>query len=114
MCICVCVCVCLCLICLHLSRSPFVSLSISLSLTHTDVKSEFFLASDASAIVEHTKRVIFLEDDDVALIRNGQLTIHRMKHAKDPSRPVHVRCVCVCVCVCIRTPECNAGIKICN
>eukprot|EP00048_Salpingoeca_helianthica_P021670 m.13678 g.13678 ORF g.13678 m.13678 type:complete len:681 (+) comp6239_c0_seq1:71-2113(+) len=54
----------------------------------SDVKSEFFLASDASAIVEHTKRVIFLEDDDVALIRNGQLTIHRMKHATDPSRPI--------------------------
>lgn len=53
-----------------------------------DVKSEFFLASDASAIVEHTKRVIFLEDDDVALIKSGQLTIHRLKHSTALTRPV--------------------------
>jgi glucosamine 6-phosphate synthetase-like amidotransferase/phosphosugar isomerase protein len=29
---------------------------------------EFFLASDASAIIEHTKRILFLQDDDVACI----------------------------------------------
>lgn len=32
---------------------------------------EFFLASDASAIIEHTKRVLFLEDDDIAHIAEG-------------------------------------------
>ena len=32
---------------------------------------EYFFASDASAIIEHTNRVIYLEDDDVAAIRNG-------------------------------------------
>lgn len=32
---------------------------------------EFFLASDASAIVEHTKQVLYLEDDDIAHIANG-------------------------------------------
>ena len=32
---------------------------------------EFFVASDASAIVEHTKRVLYLEDDDVAHIAEG-------------------------------------------
>ena len=31
---------------------------------------EYFFASDASAIIEHTNRVIFLEDDDVAAVRN--------------------------------------------
>ena len=30
---------------------------------------EFFLASDASAVVEHTRRVVFLEDDDVAVMK---------------------------------------------
>jgi hypothetical protein len=30
-----------------------------------------------SAIVEHTKRVIYLEDDDVAAVADGNLTIHR-------------------------------------
>jgi glucosamine--fructose-6-phosphate aminotransferase (isomerizing) len=32
---------------------------------------EFILASDASAIIEHTKRVLYLEDDDVAHISEG-------------------------------------------
>ena len=40
---------------------------------------EFFIASDASAIVEHTKRVLYLEDDDIAHIANGQLHIHRLR-----------------------------------
>lgn len=40
---------------------------------------EYFLASDASAIIEHTKRVIYLEDNDVAHICLGEMTIHRIK-----------------------------------
>lgn len=31
-----------------------------------------------SAIIEHTNRVLYLEDDDVAAIKGGTLTIHRM------------------------------------
>jgi glutamine---fructose-6-phosphate transaminase (isomerizing) len=40
---------------------------------------EFFLSSDASALVEHTKKVLYLEDDDIAHIHEGQLNIHRLK-----------------------------------
>ncbi|KAM9312713.1 glutamine--fructose-6-phosphate aminotransferase [isomerizing] 1 [Gastrophryne carolinensis] len=40
---------------------------------------EYFFASDASAIIEHTNRVIFLEDDDVAAVVDGRLSIHRIK-----------------------------------
>lgn len=32
-----------------------------------------------SAVIEHTNRVIFLEDDDVAAVREGRLSIHRIK-----------------------------------
>jgi glutamine---fructose-6-phosphate transaminase (isomerizing) len=39
---------------------------------------EFFLSSDASALVEHTKKVLYLEDDDIAHIHEGQLNIHRL------------------------------------
>ncbi|KAI9301749.1 hypothetical protein BJ944DRAFT_271004 [Cunninghamella echinulata] len=46
---------------------------------------EFFLASDASAIVEHTKKVIYLEDNDIAHIANGELRIHRLKGDNDHS-----------------------------
>ena len=44
---------------------------------------EYFFASDASAIIEHTNRVIFLEDDDVAAVANGVLSIHRVKRGVD-------------------------------
>lgn len=45
-------------------------------------KLEIFLSSDASALVEHTNKVIFLEDYDVAHIFAGNLVIHR-PHSKD-------------------------------
>ncbi|KZT62450.1 glutamine:fructose-6-phosphate amidotransferase [Calocera cornea HHB12733] len=40
---------------------------------------EFFIASDASAVIEHTKRVLYLEDDDIAHIAEGELHIHRLR-----------------------------------
>ncbi|CAG0880898.1 unnamed protein product [Cyprideis torosa] len=46
---------------------------------------EYFFASDASAIIEHTNRVIFLEDDDVAYVQEGTLSIHRARRAIDDS-----------------------------
>ena len=41
---------------------------------------EFFLSSDPSAIIEHTKKVLYLEDDDIAHIHEGSLNIHRIKN----------------------------------
>ncbi|XP_067930352.1 glutamine--fructose-6-phosphate aminotransferase [isomerizing] 2-like isoform X2 [Watersipora subatra] len=38
---------------------------------------EYFFSSDASAVIEHTKQVIYLEDEDVAAVCNGKLNIHR-------------------------------------
>ena len=40
---------------------------------------EYYLASDPSAIIEHTKRVLYLEDDDIAHISDGELHIHRLR-----------------------------------
>ena len=40
---------------------------------------EYFVASDASAVIEHTKRVLYLEDDDIAHIAHGELHIHRLR-----------------------------------
>uniref|UniRef100_A0AC35TQ90 Glutamine--fructose-6-phosphate transaminase (isomerizing) n=1 Tax=Rhabditophanes sp. KR3021 TaxID=114890 RepID=A0AC35TQ90_9BILA len=54
---------------------------------------EYFVASDASAIIEHTKQVIYLEDDDVALIENGSLTIHRIKRSGNDADAVETRAV---------------------
>ena len=46
---------------------------------------EFFLSSDPSATVEHTKKVMYLEDDDIAHIHEGSLNIHRLKKADGSS-----------------------------
>jgi len=35
-------------------------------------KDEFFLASDATPIVEHTKNVVYLEDDEIAIVNRGE------------------------------------------
>ncbi|KAF7536496.1 hypothetical protein G7054_g4487 [Neopestalotiopsis clavispora] len=46
---------------------------------------EFFLSSDPAAIIEHTKKVMYLEDDDIAHIHEGSLNIHRLKKADGSS-----------------------------
>jgi glutamine---fructose-6-phosphate transaminase (isomerizing) len=38
-------------------------------------KDEFFLASDATPIVEYTNEVVYLNDQEIAIIDNGKLTI---------------------------------------
>lgn len=48
---------------------------------------EYFFASDASAVIEHTNQVIFLEDDDVAVVKDGNLSIHRIKNHNDINQP---------------------------
>ncbi|KAL5291472.1 GFPT1 family protein [Megaselia abdita] len=48
-----------------------------------DKEVEYFFASDASAVIEHTNRVIYLEDDDVAAVKEGTLSIHRLKKCLD-------------------------------
>lgn len=51
---------------------------------------EFFVSSDASSVIEHTKKVLFLEDDDIAHINLGELHIHRARKSEGMSttRPV--------------------------
>ncbi|HYH35915.1 MAG TPA: class II glutamine amidotransferase, partial [Candidatus Saccharimonadales bacterium] len=41
-------------------------------------KDEHILASDPSAIMEHTKKVIYLEDYDVAVIRSDKVSVHNL------------------------------------
>lgn len=44
-------------------------------------KDEFFLASDATPIVEYTKNVVYLEDEEIAFVpRNGELKIKTIKN----------------------------------
>jgi glucosamine--fructose-6-phosphate aminotransferase (isomerizing) len=49
-------------------------------------KKEFFLASDATPIVEYTSDVVYLNDDEVCVIKDGQFTIKDIhtEHETDP------------------------------
>ncbi|MFT7270348.1 MAG: glucosamine--fructose-6-phosphate aminotransferase (isomerizing), partial [Roseivirga sp.] len=38
-------------------------------------KNEFFVASDATPIIEYTNEVVYLEDQEIAIIKDGELTI---------------------------------------
>ena len=60
---------------------------------HRAEQVEFFLASDASAVVEHTKKVIFLEDDDCVHLSDGAYAVYRFSRgggvAPNAPAPVH-------------------------
>ncbi len=49
-------------------------------------KNERLLASDPTALMEHTKKVIFLNDYDVAVISNKKVAIHNLKKG-EPAKP---------------------------
>lgn len=40
---------------------------------------EFFFSSDPASVIKHTRKVLFLEDDDIAHVYDGELHIHRAK-----------------------------------
>ena len=50
---------------------------------------EFFIASDASPIVEYTKSVVYLNDEQVAIIRRGQEV--KLRTIKDKEIPLYVQ-----------------------
>ncbi len=41
---------------------------------------EYLIASDATPIVEHTNSVIYLHDDDIAVIKKGELTLKTIRN----------------------------------
>lgn len=45
-------------------------------------KDEYFIASDATPIIEHTNSVIYLNDDDVAVIKRGELSLKTIRNDK--------------------------------
>ena len=55
--------------------------------TANSSKVEFYFASDASAMVEHTKRVLVLEDDDVCHCHDGTYKIYKVEKQKHSQHP---------------------------
>jgi glucosamine--fructose-6-phosphate aminotransferase (isomerizing) len=49
---------------------------------------EYFLASDATPIVEYTKSVIYLHDDDMAVIGRNGMSLRNLKSTKIHKKPI--------------------------
>jgi len=43
---------------------------------------EFFVASDATPIVEYTNKIIFLEDHEIGIVKEGKLTVKTIQNKK--------------------------------
>ena len=43
-----------------------------------------------SAVIEHTNKVLYMEDDDIAVVTDGKLSIHRVNRrvGEDPVRAI--------------------------
>lgn len=76
-----------------ISRSDSLDSINSSSSMHYNISEgtaiEYFFASDASAVIEHTNRVIYLEDNDVAAVVDGSLSIHRLKKEEKTDGVMH-------------------------
>ena len=48
---------------------------------------EFFIASDASTVIEHTKCMLYLKDDDIAHIADSELHIHHLRRNDSKTSP---------------------------
>ncbi|EJW02209.1 glutamine-fructose-6-phosphate transaminase (isomerizing) [Edhazardia aedis USNM 41457] len=65
------------------SEQRLIDLNASIKSSNTSEEAvsgqdcEFFIASDPAAIVEHTRKVIFMEDDDMIHGKDGFLKVHR-------------------------------------
>uniref|UniRef100_A0A671WP15 glutamine--fructose-6-phosphate transaminase (isomerizing) n=1 Tax=Sparus aurata TaxID=8175 RepID=A0A671WP15_SPAAU len=72
-------------LCSTLSISAIIRLHRTLNFSV-----EYYFASDASAIIEHTNKVLYMEDDDIAVVKGGKLSIHRLNRraGEDPVRAI--------------------------
>ncbi|XP_027160482.1 glutamine--fructose-6-phosphate aminotransferase [isomerizing] 2 [Coffea eugenioides] len=66
-------------------------------LSNNQQPRELFFASDANALVEHTKKVLVIEDGDVIHLKDGGVSIFKFDHAKGRcggtlARPASVEC----------------------
>ena len=69
------------------SRDTLYAARLSSPLVIGVGEGEHFLASDPSAIMEHTKKVIYLEDYDVAVITGSNVKVHNLKDEKPTVEP---------------------------
>ena len=50
-------------------------------------KDEYFMASDATPIIEYTNEVVYLNDQEIAVVKDGKLTVKTTTNL--PLNPLH-------------------------
>ncbi|XP_010244880.1 PREDICTED: glutamine--fructose-6-phosphate aminotransferase [isomerizing] 2 isoform X2 [Nelumbo nucifera] len=60
-------------------------------LTNSGQPKELFFSSDAQALVEHTKKVLVIEDGEVVHLKDGDVTILKFDNDKGKSKGGHTR-----------------------
>jgi len=60
-------------------NSSKVERILSLSNVNDDSPVEYYYSSDAAAIIEHTKKIVYVEDNDIVDVHNGVINILRSK-----------------------------------
>uniref|UniRef100_A0A673AK79 glutamine--fructose-6-phosphate transaminase (isomerizing) n=1 Tax=Sphaeramia orbicularis TaxID=375764 RepID=A0A673AK79_9TELE len=72
-------------------KHPFINFTILLvdNIVCLSVLVSVFVRTN-SAIIEHTNKVLYLEDDDIAVVLKGELSIHRINRqaGEDPVRAI--------------------------
>ncbi|KAM7267789.1 hypothetical protein ACFE04_009955 [Oxalis oulophora] len=61
------------------------------SLSENPHPKEFFLSSDASAVVEHTKRVLVIEDGEMIHLKDASVSVFKYDGKGKSSRPASVK-----------------------
>lgn len=59
---------------------------------HREAHVEFYLSSDASAVIEHTKKVIVLEDDDAVHLADGAYEVYKIDRKAGAGVLAYERC----------------------
>ncbi|OHB19396.1 MAG: hypothetical protein A2666_01575, partial [Parcubacteria group bacterium RIFCSPHIGHO2_01_FULL_47_10b] len=54
-------------------------------------KKEMIVASDASALIKHTKRIVYLEDGEMAVVRQNDYTVYTIADFENSKKPRSVR-----------------------
>ncbi len=72
-------------------KNSLESLAVFRSNSSSNIKSpiEYFIASDVNAIIEHTKTVVYMEDEDMLHIQGGVLSYFNLKKIETDQRKLH-------------------------
>uniref|UniRef100_A0A8B9HST6 glutamine--fructose-6-phosphate transaminase (isomerizing) n=1 Tax=Astyanax mexicanus TaxID=7994 RepID=A0A8B9HST6_ASTMX len=71
-------------------RSQYKLSTEQVPIQYNNIRSSWSQKDQFCAIIEHTNKVMYLEDDDIAAVADGKLSVHRMSRSagEDPVRVI--------------------------